>query len=245
MELPALVALFGLATAVGLSAKSWIAGLAVVVLVPAALFVAFWAIESIGKAWLLAKAGRAMRDPARRLDAATRLRDAAYSLTDQRWAGARADALLRIALADADPATRFLAACGLARIGAEAGAIVPTLIEGLRDRERRREALDGLATLRSGARPAVPALIELLADTRQPAWWLVPHTLQAIGPDAREAVPALLASLERVASDEIQWPIRALGAIGDPAAVPALERLAQAGKDERVRECARDALRHF
>lgn len=245
MELPVLVALFGIATAVGLSNRSWLAGLAVLVLVPAGLFAMFWIISATSTGLLLARASHAMRHPARRLEAATRLRDAAYSLTDQRWSKARAETLLRTALDDAAPAVRFVAACGLVRIGSGESGVVGTLIGGLRDRELRPDALNALQSLRAGAKPAVPALIDLLADMRQPGWWQVPNTLRAIGPDAREAVPALLASLELAASDEIEWPIRALAAIGDAAALPALQRLAERGKDERVRACAREAMQKF
>lgn len=242
MELPVLVALFGIATAVGLSNRSWIAGIAVLVLVPLGLFVLSWSVDAVGKAVTLAKAARALRDPGRRLEAVTRLRDAAYSLNDQRWAKKRATAMLLEVIEDADPQGRFVAACALARVDPAQDAPIAPLVEAIEHPGRRPDALDTLRSFGARAKPAVPSLIPLLDDLRDRKWWSVVFTLQSIGPEARAAVPALVASLERAASDEIEWPLRALGAIGDPAAVPALRRVAAEGKDERVRDAARKAL---
>jgi len=242
MELPALVALAGLSIAIGVGTKSWLWGIAALVLIPFSLFAVSWFIETVDRLVTLLRARSELRRPATRLYAATRLHDAAFALKDQRWIADRAAVLLRRALDDDDTEVRLRAACGLARLGRHPDVAVVPLIDALRQREQRSAALDALRLLGAHAQPAVPALASLAEDTRSSEWWRVVVTLQAIGPGARAAAPVLTAALDRVASDEIEWPIRALAAVGDREAVPALDRLAKTGKDERVRDAARKAL---
>jgi len=245
MEIPILVALAGIATAIGFGQKSWLVGLAVFFGVPLALFAFFVGWEALYLEWTLARARRMLGDPAKRLDAVQRLEANGFQLKEAKWIAGRAARTLRAALGDPDPHLRAAAARALARLEQHADEAVPVLVEALRDEAHVDETYRALQCFGPRAAPAVPALVERLADRRSSLWWRVVSTLQTIGPAARPAVPALIASLDGISADEANWPLYALGAIGDPAALPALRLLAASGKDERVQEHARDAIRRI
>ncbi len=242
VELPLLVALAGISIAIGLGQKSWIVGIAVFFAIPVGLFAVFWGWQAIYVEWILAKARLYLRLPQKRRAAVTLLYESAYLVGDAAWAVGRASALLRSALADAEPEVRLFAASALTRIGRHAEDCMPVLIEALGDEERRGEAFDAMRQLGPKAQTAVPALVALAARREASDWWRVAYTLEAIGPAASAAVPVLIASLDGISVDEAGWPIRALGAIGDASALPALRRMAKEGKDERVRGQASAAI---
>jgi HEAT repeat protein len=242
MEIPVLIALAGIAVAVGIGERSWIAGLLAFVGIPLVLFVVITAWEVLALAWLLAKAKRAMRATRSRLDGVRSLEASALGFRNVRWLAARAGQALVGMLDDESREIRISAAHALVRMARELDKAAPPLIEALQDKEHLPAALDGLSSLGPRAAAAVPALIGLLHHRNAPWWWTVVMALQSIGPAARPAVPALIAAMEELPADRPNWPIYALGAIGDRRALPALEKVANESKDEHIRETARDAI---
>jgi len=137
---------------------------------------------------------------------------------------------------------RAAAAAALGVIGRPAAQeAVPALTKALEDEEGlvRARAIGALGAIGPGAQ-AVPALLRLLEDGELNAAW----ALEAIGPEASEAVPYLIRAL---AEDRHQRTraaaAKALGAIGPAAheAVPAL-RKALEDRSPSVREAAAEAL---
>ncbi len=235
MELPIVIVLFGLATAVGLSNKSWLAGLAVLFGVPLGLWLVFTGWEVLELCIIIFRASR-LRGSRKGIEL---LRDNGYRLHEMPWLGRRAAKLLAEAVAHPELPLRFVAAQGLCRMQSGAEIAVPVLTQALDHTELRGDALSDLRTLGAVSAAAMPALMRLLPDRRDPSWWQVARTLEAIGPAAVEAVPALIDVLGTSSVDEVEWPARALGAIGDSRAIPALEKLLKEGKDERARDSAK------
>jgi hypothetical protein len=100
---------------------------------------------------------------------------------------------LQAMLHSADSAVQAQGAYGLSRLGPEARAAVPALIEALTGKETLVRAHAALALGRIGpdAHAAVPALADLLRD---PEWTVrrqAALALGRIGPEARMAIPAL------------------------------------------------------
>jgi len=125
-------------------------------------------------------------------------------------------------LTDPDPEVGVSGGAALIRLGASA---VGTLEARLADPALRPAVLEILAALGSAAKPATDELVSLL-DAADP---LVREeaavSLAAIGPEAAEAVPALVKQLATDEADGAKFTAAyALGRIG-PAAAPALERL--------------------
>ena len=238
MELPIIIVLFGLATAVGLSNKSWLAGLAVLFGIPLGLWLVFTGWEALELCIIIFRASR-LRGSRKGIEL---LRDNGYRLHEMPWFRRRAAKLLAEAVAHPELPLRFIAAQGLCRMQSGAELAVPVLTEALADTELRGDALGDLRTLGPTSAAAMPALMRLLPDRRDPNWWQVARTLEAIGPAAVEAVPALIDAMGASSVDEVDWPARALGAIGDPRAIPALEKLLKEGRDERARDSAKRAL---
>lgn len=127
-----------------------------------------------------------------------------------------------------DVETRLLAACALARLEASE-SVLPTLIEGLQSNDPAHKVYAAYAcrSLGPAAAPAVPAITVLLKDDHEA---VVQHAIQAlatIGPAAAPATPLLVELLQGVGPDAMDvahaWAAAtALGAIGDPEAIPAL-----------------------
>jgi HEAT repeat protein len=129
------------------------------------------------------------------------------------------------------------AAAVLVRIGAPAA---PGLVAALKDNPKEQRIEVTLVRL---GKAAVPALREVLSDEKQAE--SAAHVLGLIGPPAAEAVPDLIALLQRrsfptAAREEAAF---ALGRIGEPNAeiVPALVVALKDGKME-VRRQGADAL---
>lgn len=106
--------------------------------------------------------------------------------------------------------------------------------------EDRHVAFEAVVSFGPEAKPAVPVLIEMLADKyrgdRDFAAWL----LGRIGPPAKDAVPALITLLKDDSTEVQETAVNALGAIG-PEARTALPALLQLLKDEQAWYKARQA----
>jgi HEAT repeat protein len=104
------------------------------------------------------------------------------------------------ALKDSDPGVQFRAADALDNIGPPARKAIPELVVMATthaDAKTRRTAVMALTTIhgfadcRKDPVKAVPGLIELLGDDNPKTRWGAAQTLGALGPPARQAVPAL------------------------------------------------------
>jgi hypothetical protein len=242
MEIPVLIALVGLAIAVGLGERSWLAGLLTLVGIPIAFYAVFAGWEMLELAYILARARRAMNVAESRLDGVRNLEASALRFRNVRWLAAKAGSALANTIDDDDREVRVSAAKALVQMDCLLDEAAPPVVEALRHGEHRIAALECLRTLGPRGSEAVPTLVALLAQRGAPWWWMVVNALQMIGPAAQPAVPALIAALEAAQADEGLWPIYALGAIGDRRALPALEKFANECRDERVRENAREAI---
>jgi HEAT repeat protein len=150
------------------------------------------------------------------------------------------------ALGDESPQMRRFAAYGLSRMGGKAGPAEEALHDGLQDSDlgARIAAAQAHWSVSGKADESVDVLRSVL---RAPPTWIVQvwaaNALAHIGPDAKAAVPELIACLdnEHAASSAVA----ALGKIGPNAAlaVPALvARLAACDRDY-CRACIARALR--
>jgi HEAT repeat protein len=138
-------------------------------------------------------------------------------------------------------------------LGPAASAAVPRLIARYRDRrchwQFRRDILEALAGIGSGARAAVSLLKEALRDREMRVRYAAAVALAMTGPGGKAAVPVLLEALHD--EQESWWwemyglaAMRALGALGPEAAaaVPDLEEIARSDWKNGRRLAARDAL---
>jgi HEAT repeat protein len=187
------------------------------------------------------------RDPIARLAAAT-------ALAERGSEAAPAAKALADALGDPAPEVRTAAADALAAIGPTAARLVRT---ALRDHDRQLAAVRAAGGLGDAAMPMLPDVTKLWQNGELPEREavdaallrlgprvvphlaeLVPHhmfgiraadILGKLGPDARAAVPALIAVLEEGVQLGDPYAVDALGAIGDPRAIPVLTSLVEAG----------------
>ncbi len=141
--------------------------------------------------------------------------------------------------------------CAVAACAEEAGPAVDKLILQLGAPEIpvRREAAFQLNRLGTAAKPALAALIKALDDDDKQVWSLAISVIAVLGPEAREAIPVLLKSLEtrqpagRRARDARQTLMRAsyaLARIGPASIPPLIEALRQ--EDAGLRAGAARAL---
>jgi HEAT repeat protein len=92
-------------------------------------------------------------------------------------------------------------AIALRKIGAHPNFVVPAMISVLKDQKKadwHRDSLVALSGYGPATRPAIPQLILALDGTSQA---IAAEVLGAIGPDAREALPALRRSLKQQQPD--------------------------------------------
>ena len=117
-------------------------------------------------------------------------------------------------LSDPDPVTRGLAAMGLVKLG-------------------------------PAALPALPQLTAALKDADPNVRLMSANAIAAIGKDAAPAVPALIAacSVEGEQIHVLRACASALGAIGKPAATPALPVLKKLAEHPRIRWAAEAAIK--
>ncbi len=155
--------------------------------------------------------------------------------------GERAVHPLAEALNDEDPIVDSLAAQALGKIGPNAKAAVPALLEGLYDEDKDPIVGSCAAEALGKIGPhAVPALVEALNNEHEDVRSLAAKALGKIGPDAKATVPALLEALNDEDEDVRSLAAEALGKIG-PDAVPALVE-ALNNEHEDVRRHAARAL---
>lgn len=152
------------------------------------------------------------------------------------------------ALIDAlkDENTRYLATMRLRETGIVEAAkpAIPALLEELRDQndDLRLNALRTLISI-GPEKQGVRAVSRLLQDkdfnTRREAF----SYLQSLGPDSKEAVPALIAVLKAPIDGFTRAAVVTLAKIGPDAkeAVPELTRLLR-GDNDNLRQSAKDAL---
>jgi HEAT repeat protein len=173
-----------------------------------------------------------------------------WETTHRRWKAAEvlgqlgeearaATPALLAALHDPDPHVQTVATKALGEIG-PAADVVPALTERLGVGDRAA-TIRALSRFKAEARPAIPALLELLKDPDPRIRWEAARTLGKIGADAAVAVPALVEAFKDPEAPVREHAAEALGDIGPPAkdGVPALiEALRDA--DMKVR---RDAAR--
>jgi HEAT repeat protein len=106
---------------------------------------------------------------------------------------------LRPLLNHEEVAVRLIAAEALAQFGPdEARAVVPSVLEWIRDREHGEKALDLLGRMGPAAAGAVPDLVEWLQHEKNVSLiagdspvWEICRVLRSVGPGAKAAVPAL------------------------------------------------------
>jgi HEAT repeat protein/lysophospholipase L1-like esterase len=145
-------------------------------------------------------------------------------------------------LHDEDPLVRAGAAYALGEIGSGATRAVPGLIARLADLDERVRwrAADALGKIGPGT-GAVDALAKLVRDAAGPGRGLAAEALGRVGPEARSAVPDLIAATSDPRPD-VRWrAIWALGRIG-PAAAQAVPALRAALADADLRWRAAEAL---
>jgi HEAT repeat protein len=140
-------------------------------------------------------------------------------------------------LKDKDPFLRYQAAHLLVGMGPEAKAAIPVLMDQLReaDQNERYRAAEALEKIGLKAGTAVPALIQAAqnpagtqdGESIEHAQMVAVRALGALGPAAKDAVPALTELLKHKSWWIISVAAEALGAIGPDArsAVPVLHRL--------------------
>jgi hypothetical protein len=108
---------------------------------------------------------------------------------------------------DAGDAIHDSIAVALRQIGAHPNFVVPTMISVLKNQQmsdRHRNALIALSGYGPAAKPALP---QLIAALDAPWRALAAEVLGRIGPDAREALPALRASLAKKRSSPRQTEV--------------------------------------
>jgi HEAT repeat protein len=171
------------------------------------------------------------------------------------WAAEPSVKELLDALKSTDAATRLNAIDQLGAQGAKAAEAVPALAELLKDDSAtvRRRAVQALLAIRPGPKVMLPLFIQLMEDSdpgvrmrilnataeageaavpglinalknEKTAYWAC-IVLHEIGPNAKEAVPALVEKLKDPRPDIRREAVLALGAINE-AALPVLPQIA-------------------
>jgi len=159
--------------------------------------------------------------------------------------GAAAEAAgtsLIAALQDPDAHVRSVASAAVPKAGVPADVAVPALLDLLRQ-ERNPVHVRALSEYREAAKPGLPLLEEILADSQldSETRWNAARTIGKVGSEAASAVPALLAALQDPAATIREHAAEALGDIGPPAA-EAVQSLASVLDDPAPR-VRRDAVR--
>ncbi len=122
---------------------------------------------------------------------------------------------------------RSFALGAVIEIGAISSSSVPVILEVLRtaDTESLRvEAVDAIAAIGPGARPAVPDLVALLRQDEPRLRQSAAAALAAIGPAAHSAIPALISALGDDRPFVRASVIQTLGSFGS-ASAPAVDAL--------------------
>lgn len=144
---------------------------------------------------------------------------------------------LRERLGDSDQETRQRAARALAALGVSESAVIDELLAGMERQIRNRylsgpdPALTSLSALVKLGAPAVPALVKAMEDPQYTNSDWVVEVLARMGPEAKEAVPALLRRLESDTTTEAvqcativaKWKIDGDAAFARARAIPLLD----------------------
>lgn len=142
---------------------------------------------------------------------------------------------LRERLSDLDQKSRQHAAQALAALGVSEAAVIDELIAGMDRRVRvwylsgPDPALTSLAAMVKLGAPAVPALVKAVEDSGYTNRDWVVMALGRMGPQAREAIPALLRCMEsdtvavQCAAMEAKWRIDGDAVFVRERAIPLLE----------------------
>ena len=178
---------------------------------------------------------------------ARRLSDLAFEDRDLGREARAAVPALAAALRDRNDQVRWRAAEALGKLGPDAAAAVPALVDALdRSDMLAQEAAKALGRMGGAARPAVSALASAL--TRDDVYLRreAAKALVKLGPDAEEAVPVLVEALRDKDRTVRAESCKVLGRIGPAArsAVPALKALLR-DPDDLVRVQADEALRRI
>lgn len=154
--------------------------------------------------------------------------------------GGEADELA-IELNDADPAVRLFAVQRLAV--SKDDKAVQYLIDACADVDTRvrLKAIDSLGAMRANS--ATPSLVQILY-LRQSEPWLKQRVLVALGKigDNRAGQPITDLINRDKSPRTVGTALFALGEIGDPSTIPALERVAESSEDPTVKRLATDAI---
>jgi HEAT repeat protein len=149
---------------------------------------------------------------------------------------------LLAALDDQDQHVRAVAARALPAVGVPA----EQALEPLRDMLKQDQAIVAarvISEYKANARPALADLVDVLTDKTldSETRWNAARTIGKIGPDAAEAIPVLVASLEDNVDTVREHAAEALGDIGPPAggSVQALVAVL----DDPATRVRRDAVR--
>jgi HEAT repeat protein/serine phosphatase RsbU (regulator of sigma subunit) len=156
---------------------------------------------------------------------------------------------LRDALGDPDPrwtAVRRAAAYALGRIGTPEEDVVDDLVQALCSDTAPIPEEASVALGRIGGARAVAGLVHVLhTDRRDQICAFAAEALGMIGPDAKDAVKALLVALKRDDLAVQRAAAEALGHIGPPASTavePLRQALVQQDQDDFVKRAAAESL---
>jgi HEAT repeat protein len=130
-------------------------------------------------------------------------------------------ALTQLLAKETDAGVRGAALTALATVSADPTKCLPVLVAAVKDDSEviRHAAINAIGGSRALRRPAVAPLAALLKDGNVTVRQRAAHALGRLGPDAADALPALLAATRAAEGDPIFAD--ALAQIG-PAALPAL-----------------------
>ena len=169
------------------------------------------------------------------------------------WYGKSADVVMPVlieALGDDDPRVRRGATYGLDRMGPDVPGVVSALCRALKDEDRPTLSQPYTEANAKAGDPACTVEGRLMTFSDSSVAQNAAHDLSLFGPKAKEAVPALIATLTTEDTTLRGYAIGALAAIGPEArpAVPQLIRIlhSKEGDDPetvlRLRRCAVIAL---
>lgn len=126
-------------------------------------------------------------------------------------------------MTDENGIVRRAAMDAILAIGPDRSVVIPLMVKALEDAEPRIVTA-ALRTLASQGEVVVPVLIEALKSEKSGYWAML--ALEQLGPQAKDAVPALTAMLAHQEPEVRMEAIMALGAIGE-AARSAAPRIAE------------------